>query len=98
MRRGRAFVLDALAADSTAHRAKYDRRMRYLVGLVLILLLAAGGVFVVAGRMAPPAITVDKPEKFVGVSTPLEVTIAAPNAPALKPLSIVLEQNGKQTP
>jgi murein DD-endopeptidase MepM/ murein hydrolase activator NlpD len=72
--------------------------MRYLVGLLLILLLAAGGVYVVAGRMAPPAISVDKPEKFVGLSTPLEITITAPDAQTLKPLSVVLEQNGKQTP
>jgi murein DD-endopeptidase MepM/ murein hydrolase activator NlpD len=72
--------------------------MRYLLGLLLILLLAAGGVYLAAGRMTPPTITVEKPEKFVGVSTPLEITISAPDAPSLKPLSVVLEQNGKQTP
>jgi hypothetical protein len=72
--------------------------MKYLVGLVLILLLAAGGAWVVAGRMAAPAITVDKPEKFVGASTPLQITITAPDAPAMKPIRVVLEQNGKQTP
>jgi Peptidase family M23 len=72
--------------------------MRYVLGLLLILLLLAGGAFVVAGRMSPPAITIEKPEKFVGVSTPMEVTISAPNAPMMKPLAIVLEQNGKQTP
>ncbi len=72
--------------------------MRYVLGLVLILVVLAGGAYLVAGRMAPPAITIEKPEKFVGVSTPLEVTIAAPNAPTMKPLQIVFEQNGKQTP
>jgi murein DD-endopeptidase MepM/ murein hydrolase activator NlpD len=72
--------------------------MRYIVGFLVILLLAAGGVYVAAGRMSPPAISVEKPEKFVGLSTPLEITITAPNVPSLKPLSIVLEQNGKQTP
>src|SRR5262245_7790578 len=71
--------------------------MKYLVGLVLILVLAAGGAYFVAGRMPPPSIAIEKPEKFVGVSTPLEVTITAPDAPAMKPLRIVLEQNGKQT-
>ena len=71
--------------------------MKYLVGLVLIVLLAAGGTYVVAGRMSPPAITIDKPEKFIGAATPLEVAITAPDAPAMKPLKIVLEQNGKQT-
>jgi murein DD-endopeptidase MepM/ murein hydrolase activator NlpD len=72
--------------------------MKYLVGLILILLLAAGGTYVVAGRMTPPAITVEKPEKFVGLSTPLEVTISAPDAAAMSPMRIVLEQNGKQMP
>jgi len=72
--------------------------MKYLVGLVLILLVAAGGAWVVAGRMAPPSIAIEKPEKFVGTSTPLQITITAPNAPSMKPIRVVLEQNGKQTP
>ena len=71
--------------------------MKYLVGLVLILLLAAGGAWIVAGRMTPPAITIEKPEKFVGTATPLQISITAPDAPAMKPIRIVFEQNGKQT-
>jgi murein DD-endopeptidase MepM/ murein hydrolase activator NlpD len=47
--------------------------------------------------MAPPSITIDKPEKFVGMSTPLEITVSAPNAPSMTPLRVVFEQNGKQT-
>src|SRR6187200_1691229 len=72
--------------------------MRYLVGLVLILLVAAGGAWIVAGRMAAPAITIEKPEKFVGTATPLQIAIAAPDAPTMKPIRVVFEQNGKQTP
>jgi hypothetical protein len=71
--------------------------MKYLVGLVLLLLLAAGGAWVVAGRMAPPAIAIEKPEKFVGTASPLQITITAPDAPAMKPIRVVFEQNGKQT-
>ncbi len=71
---------------------------RFLLGLILIAVLLAGGAWFVAGRMAPPSITIDKPEKFVGLSTPLEVTISAPEAASMSPLSIVLEQNGKQVP
>ena len=71
--------------------------MKYLVGLVLILLLAAGGAWVVAGRMAPPSIAIEKPEKFVGTASPLQITITAPDAPAMKPIRVVFEQNGKQT-
>ena len=40
-------------------RPDYDQRMKYLSGLVLILLLAAGGAWVVAGRMAPPSIAIE---------------------------------------
>jgi Peptidase family M23 len=72
--------------------------MKYLVGLVLLLLVAAGGAWVVAGRMTPPSIAIEKPEKFVGASTPLQITITAPDAPAMKPIRIAFEQNGKQTP
>src|SRR5215217_5572075 len=71
--------------------------MRFLLGLVLILLLAAGGAYLVAGRMAGPPIEIIKPEKVVGVSTPLEVAIQAPGA-RLEQLQIALEQNGKQFP
>jgi hypothetical protein len=71
--------------------------MKYLVGLVLLLLVAAGGAYVVAGRMTPPAIAIEKPDKFVGVATPFEVAITAPDAPMMKPVRVVFEQNGKQT-
>jgi murein DD-endopeptidase MepM/ murein hydrolase activator NlpD len=71
--------------------------MRFLLGLVLILLLAAGGAYFVAGRMPGPPIQITKPEKVVGVSTPLEVSVEAPGA-RLETLEILLEQNGKQFP
>ena len=71
--------------------------MRFLLGLVLILLLALGGAYVVAGRMAGPPIQINKPEKVVGLSTPLEVEVQAPGA-RVEDLRIVLEQNGKQFP
>ncbi len=71
--------------------------MKYLVGLVLILLLAAGGAWIVAGRMAPPSIAIEKPGKFVGTASPLQITINAPDAKALKPIRVAFEQNGKQT-
>jgi murein DD-endopeptidase MepM/ murein hydrolase activator NlpD len=71
--------------------------MRYLVALLLILGLVAGGAYVVAGRQGGPSIDIGRPEKFVGASTPLEVTVGAPGG-KLTTLEIVLEQNGKQTP
>jgi len=68
--------------------------MRFLLALVLVVLLAAAGVFVYAGQLGAPAIQINKPEKFVGLSTPLEVAVEAPGAD-LEDLQIALEQNGK---
>jgi murein DD-endopeptidase MepM/ murein hydrolase activator NlpD len=70
--------------------------MRYLLGLILLLLLAFGVAYVVAGRGGGPSIEIAKPEKFVGMSTPLEVVLGTPGA-HFKTASIVLEQNGKKT-
>ena len=68
--------------------------MRFLFGLLAALLVAIGGVFVVAGRMSGPAIEIRQPAKFIGASSPLEVAVSAPGA-NLKDLRIVLEQDGK---
>jgi hypothetical protein len=52
--------------------------MKFLFALILAAAIVAGGAWVVAGRMDGPAIEIGKPEKFVGVSTPLEVAVSAP--------------------
>ena len=71
--------------------------MKYLVALVLIVALAAGGAYVIAGRMDGPAIEITKPEKFVGTSTDVEFIVRTPAA-ELKAVTMVFEQNGKQFP
>ncbi|HVL68845.1 MAG TPA: M23 family metallopeptidase [Vicinamibacterales bacterium] len=71
--------------------------MRILLALVLLLALAAGGAFLLAGRLPGPPIEITSPEKFVGVSTPLEVLVHA-QASRLNGLTITVEQNGKQYP
>src|SRR5256885_14452934 len=71
--------------------------MRYLLGLVLVVALVAGGLFLYAGRMAGPAIEIAKPTKYVGQTTPVEVHVTAPQAKITK-LDVAFEQNGKQTP
>ena len=70
--------------------------MKYLFGLILILALVAAGAYVVAGRAGGPSIQIEKPEKFVGASTPVEVVVGAPGA-NLKSIKVVFDQNGKQT-
>jgi murein DD-endopeptidase MepM/ murein hydrolase activator NlpD len=72
--------------------------MRYLVGLVLVAALVAGGLFVYAGRLPGPAIEIVKPTKYVGQTTTVEVTLTAPRAPHVGDFQIAFEQNGKRTP
>jgi murein DD-endopeptidase MepM/ murein hydrolase activator NlpD len=71
--------------------------MRYLVGLLLVLALAATVVFVVAGRGDAPSIQILQPLKVVGVDALLDVRVEAPKS-RLSRLDIVLEQEGKSTP
>jgi len=71
--------------------------LRWLIGLAIIVLLACGGIYVMAGRGVPPRITIEKPDRFVGQAGSLELTADAPNA-RFTALTITLEQNGKALP
>ncbi len=55
------------------------------------------GAYIVAGRGAPPRVTIDKPDRFVGQAGTLEVTVEAPVA-RLSSLTVTLEQDGQTTP
>jgi murein DD-endopeptidase MepM/ murein hydrolase activator NlpD len=70
---------------------------RFLGALLLVVLLAFVGLYVAAGRSAPPQLTIDQPGEIVGQQSELQVTASAPNA-AFSALTIVLEQNGTQVP
>ncbi|CAN5477905.1 M23 family metallopeptidase [soil metagenome] len=69
--------------------------MRYLLALVALLLLILGGAFLIAGRMAGPSIHIERPERFVGQSTPMDVIIGAPGA-ELSSMTIEVEQAGNR--
>jgi murein DD-endopeptidase MepM/ murein hydrolase activator NlpD len=71
--------------------------MRWILGLILIVLFAFGVMYIVAGRAAPPHLTIEKPDRVVGQAGTVEVTAEAPNARFTK-LTIALEQNGKSYP
>src|SRR5512136_2022152 len=71
--------------------------MRILLGLVLVLVLAAAGLFVVAGRFDAPAVRINQPGKTVGLDATLDVSVDAPKG-GLTQLDIALEQGGKSTP
>jgi len=68
--------------------------MKFLSALLLIAFLAAAGVWVYAGRQPGPTIDIARPAKWVGANTAVQVGVAAVK---LKTVSIVFEQNGKQT-
>ena len=52
--------------------------VRWLLAFVLLLGLAAGGAYIVAGREKAPRLTIEKPERLVGQAGTLEVTAEAP--------------------
>ena len=68
--------------------------MKFLAALLLIVLIAAGGVWIYAGRQPGPTIDIARPAKWVGATTTVQVGVAGQK---LKSVSIVFEQNGKQT-
>jgi murein DD-endopeptidase MepM/ murein hydrolase activator NlpD len=70
---------------------------RLFLTLVLLAALLAGGAWFVAGRMPGPSIEIVQPEKWVGLSTPVEAVVEGP-VTELTALTIVLEQNGQQFP
>jgi murein DD-endopeptidase MepM/ murein hydrolase activator NlpD len=71
--------------------------MRWLAGLFVLLLAGFGILYMAAGRAAPPALTINKPDRFVGQVSSVDVTAEAPNA-RFTTLKIALEQNGKTVP
>src|SRR3954470_4249545 len=68
---------------------------RWLAALVVLIVLGSGVAYVVAGRGAPPAVTITQPTRYIGQSAgTLEVIADAPKA-KFTALTIALEQNGK---
>ena len=64
-----------------------------LLAVVLIAIVGAGVMYYMAGNEAGPTITIHSPEKYVGRSTPLAVSIASETE--LAGTVINVEQNGK---
>jgi murein DD-endopeptidase MepM/ murein hydrolase activator NlpD len=67
-----------------------------LVGIVLLALVGGGVMWFMAGREAGPSITIGSPEKFIGRSTLVSVTVEAPTE--IVDGTITVEQNGKSVP
>src|SRR6266576_2823715 len=71
--------------------------LRWFAGLVFILLVVAGGAYWIAGRGAPPAIKIDRPDRVIGQAGTVDVVIEAPRG-RLTSFAIALEQNGRSIP
>jgi murein DD-endopeptidase MepM/ murein hydrolase activator NlpD len=71
--------------------------LRALFVLILLGGLAAGIAYVIAGRGAPPQITITKPDRAVGQVAQLEVAAQSPNG-LFTALDVVLEQSGRTVP
>jgi hypothetical protein len=69
--------------------------MRWLLAVVAVLVLVAGGAWWGAGRTPGPQIQVQEPVRFIGQSSPLEVAVVAPGG-RLSRLDISLEQRGQR--
>jgi murein DD-endopeptidase MepM/ murein hydrolase activator NlpD len=72
-----------------------ESMMRWLIGFLLLAAVALGSLYLIAGRGAPPAITIDQPDRFVGLRGTLEVSVQDPPPSSLV---ITLQQNGKSIP
>jgi murein DD-endopeptidase MepM/ murein hydrolase activator NlpD len=70
---------------------------RWLAALLLLAAIGFGAAYFVAGRGAPPKLTISKPDRVVGQGGSLEVTAAAPGA-RFTTLTVAVEQNGKSVP
>lgn len=73
--------------------------LRSLVVLVVsaaLLALGAAGLVLLAGRSAPPSLTIDRPERVVGQKGTLEITAGAPGT-RFTTLTVLVEQNGRTT-
>jgi murein DD-endopeptidase MepM/ murein hydrolase activator NlpD len=67
-----------------------------LVGVVLLAVVGGGVMYYMAGREGGPTITIGSPEKFIGRSTPLSITVESPSE--ITAASFYIDQNGKPAP
>ena len=77
-------------------RAKIARMRALLKFLMVVVLLAAvclGGAWWWAGRMSGPSIDLKQPDRFVGQTTSMELTLQAPEG-RFAHASVTLSQNG----
>jgi len=77
-------------------RAPFPVR-RFLLGIVGMAALVAAGAWIWAGRAEGPTIEVGEPARFIGQTTPLDVTVESPGG-EFSSVDIVLEQGARSYP
>lgn len=71
--------------------------LRWLLTIVLLVALACGGAYILAGRIDPPAITFDRPDRAVGQTGEIQLTVDVDGG-QLSALTLALEQEGQSLP
>jgi hypothetical protein len=71
--------------------------LKFLVFLIVVAALIAGGAWIWAGGQPGPTITIRQPEKFIGQTSSLELAVEAPGG-QFSHIDIAIEQNGKTFP
>jgi len=74
-----------------------ESMFRWLLVLLVLIALGFAAAYTIAGRGAPPQVTIGKPDRFVGQAGSLDVSAEAPNA-QITALTITLEQGGRSIP
>ena len=67
-----------------------------LLSLVAALVITAAGAWWYSGRLPGPSIEIARPQRFVGITTPLEIVVEAPGG-ELTSLEVRFEQNDVRT-
>src|SRR5688572_27966422 len=67
--------------------------LKFLLVIVLLAAVGFGGAWWWAGRMSGPSIDLKHPDRFVGQSTSLELTLEAPEG-RFSHATVTLAQNG----
>src|SRR5437660_6260814 len=70
---------------------------RWLAGFALVAVLIGAALYFIAGKSAPPRVTIEKPDRMIGQNGSLEVTAEAPGG-RFTELNIAVEQNGRRVP
>jgi murein DD-endopeptidase MepM/ murein hydrolase activator NlpD len=68
--------------------------MKFLVFLVVLALIVAGGAWIWAGRQAGPTVEIRQPGRFVGRNSSVELMLQAPQG-LFSAVEVALEQGGK---